>query len=373
MTVTLFDKDLRVYGSPSRYIQAQGAIGQVGRLVRDLGHRAIVVSDKLVLELIGDQLTACLAACDAAFEVVEFNGDLLLDTASQLKDVYVPTAGDVIVACGGGRAIDTGKALAEIVRAPLITVPTVASNDAPTSKNFVLYDTSHRLVEVRHLSRNPDAVIVDTQILAGAPKHMFAAGLGDALAKFSEAQACATAGGVNMFNATPPRIALAIAQCCEDTLLAHGASAFDVAGTRVVTEAFDASVEAMILMAGLGFENGGLSIAHALTRGLSLIPGAKDAPHGFQVAYGLCVQHMVAETPVPEVKLNLMRHAGLPVTLAELCGRPISQHDYEVVAQATSNVRHLKNFPAEVSARQLIDAMHSTETPFSKTPENELG
>ncbi len=373
MSNTLFDRNFRVFGSPSRYIQGQGAIGQVGRFVCELGHRAIIVSDKLVLDLIGDQLTAYLTDSGAPFEIMEFNGALLPNTGIQLAKKYEPAADDVIVACGGGRAIDAGKALADIVKASLITIPTVASNDAPTSKNFVIYDKAHQLVEVRHLRKNPDAVVVDTGILVRAPKHMFAAGLGDALAKYSEAQACARAAGVNMFNATPPRVALAVAKCCEDTLLAYGASAFDVAGSGEVTTAFDASVEAMILMAGLGFENGGLSIAHALTRGLSLIPGAKDAPHGFQVSYGLCVQHMLTETGMDAARLSLMRHVGLPLTLSELCRRPVSQDDFSAIALATSKVRHLRNFPANVSVRQLIDAMQSTETLFRKTQENELG
>ena len=37
-------------------------------------------------------------------------------------------------------------------------------------------------------------------------------------------------------------------------------------------------------MSGLGLENGGLALAHSLTRGV------KDALHGFQVAWALLVQ-----------------------------------------------------------------------------------
>jgi glycerol dehydrogenase len=46
-------------------------------------------------------------------------------------------------------------------------------------------------------------------------------------------------------------------------------------------------------MSGLGFESGGLSIAHAMTRGLSKVPGSREAMHGQQVAYGLLLQLML--------------------------------------------------------------------------------
>ena len=46
----------------------------------------------------------------------------------------------------------------------------------------------------------------------------------------------------------------------------------------------------MILLSGLGFESGGLSIAHALTRGLPRIAGLATSAHGLQVALGLLVQ-----------------------------------------------------------------------------------
>ena len=61
-------------------------------------------------------------------------------------------------------------------------------------------------------------------------------------------------------------------------------------GSGKSTVAFDAVVEANILMSGLGFENGGLGLAHAMTRGLVRTPVVDQCLHGFHVAYGLLVQ-----------------------------------------------------------------------------------
>ena len=46
---------------------------------------------------------------------------------------------DIIVGAGGGRALDTAKAVRSDVDARLVTVPKIASTDAPTSSLSVFY------------------------------------------------------------------------------------------------------------------------------------------------------------------------------------------------------------------------------------------
>jgi glycerol dehydrogenase len=237
----------------------------------------------------------------------------------------------------------------------------VASTDAPTSKNYVLYDEAGMLVEVCHLPRNPDYVIVDTEIMARAPKVMFAAGLGDALSKGAEALACAEGRGTNMFLARPTRLGTAVARACHDTLMRHAMAAYDVAGTGRVTPDFDAAVEAMILMAGLGFENGGLSVPHALTRGLPLLPGGAKAAHGYQVAYGLVVHYALMGQPLPSDVQRVYRHVGLPETLHALTGHPATGAQMAEVVAATMPVRHMLNFPRVLTPQDLFDAMSAVE------------
>ncbi|MBE0595366.1 MAG: iron-containing alcohol dehydrogenase, partial [Gemmatimonadales bacterium] len=80
------------------------------------------------------------------------------------------------------------------------------------------------------------------------------------------------------------------------------------------------TVEATILLSGLAFENGGLSIAHSLTRGLSIVPGVAEALHGEQVAWGLLVQWVLEERTEEFLadQLAFYRRIGLPRTLREL-------------------------------------------------------
>jgi len=359
--LTIFDRELKVFGAPSRYVQGRGILDRMGGFAGQIGKSAVLVADAHILPLVENTLRQSLGAAGVSLVILPFEGQLGLETAGRLSAALHESMPDIVIAAGGGRAIDAGKALADRHGLKLITVPTVASNDAPTSKNYVLYDNRDILLEVRHLARNPDFVVVDTTILSGAPKAMFAAGLGDALSKKAEALACAVGRGTTMFRARPTQLAGSIASLCCDMLIKHGAAAYDAAGSGQPNDAFDASVEAMILMAGLGFESGGLSVPHALTRGLPHVPGVGPRPHGFQVAYGLVVHHQLLGEALPSALATLYRHTGLPLSLRALAGHPISQEEIAAVAAASISVPHILNFPRQLSVDDLVEAMRTIE------------
>src|SRR5690606_37271703 len=112
------------------------------------------------------------------------------------------------------------------------------------------------------------------------------AGIGDALSKAFEVRACVEAGGRNFFEARPSRTALLLADACLETLRLHGEAAVRAVIDRKPDEAVEAVVEATVLMSGLAFESGGLSIAHALTRGFTAEPAFAKALHGELVGFG---------------------------------------------------------------------------------------
>jgi glycerol dehydrogenase len=366
--LTIFDAELRVFGAPGRYIQGRGILHRIGDFARQVGRSVVLVADVHILPLVEQTIRSSCERNGLSLTVLPFKGRLGPQTGSELSATLGEETPSIVMAAGGGRAIDAGKALADTRSLRLITIPTVASNDAPTSKNYVLYDDHEMLLEVRHLSRNPDFVVVDTALLASAPKSMFAAGLGDALSKKAEALACAAGKGVTMFRSRPTLLAGTIAAACYDTLIAHGRAAYDAAGSGETTESFEAAVEAMILMAGLGFESGGLSVPHALTRGLPLIPGVAARPHGLQVAYGLVVHHRLLREAMPAVLLELYRHAGLPLCLSDLATAKIDRSHLINVAQASIAVPHMLNFPRTLTVDDLVDAMLAIEAETTRPP-----
>ena len=76
-------------------------------------------------------------------------------------------------------------------------------------------------------------------------------------------------GGLNFFGGTPTELTRAIVGRAREILLADGEAAM---AAREPDAAFERVVEASILLSGLAFESGGLSIAHSMVRGFSVMP-----------------------------------------------------------------------------------------------------
>lgn len=351
---------LKVFGGPGRYFQGPGALRTLGESAALFGRRAALIIDSYVYGVLHERLADLCKPANVELAPLVVEGEMTPDTIASLRTQAQAQSVDMVIAVGGGKALDAGKAVAKAQHQHLITVPTVASNDAPTSKNYVLYDAHHNLLAVEHMLFNPTIVLVDTEIISTAPALFFRAGMGDAISKKFEAEQCFRNQGQNMFNAASTLTAQLIAEGCMRTLLADGAAALDAAGTGRPTAAFERVVEAMILMSGLGFESGGLSIAHALTRGLPRLPGVGQALHGLQVAVGLLVQLDLehrSDTMLDDL-LAWYAQVGLPTRLSEL-GAPTVIDDalLHEAAGLTLAARHAANFDRRLTEQELVDAL----------------
>lgn len=353
---------MKLFGSPQRYFQGPGILHKSGELTRTLGDRAALISDRQVIEMIGPQLHNALAQRNATINNLGFEGELTQRAVDKLRNQAKANAPEFIIAAGGGKGIDAGKAVAHGLGIPYVTLPTAASTDSPTSKNYVLYDDNHRMAGVFHIDRNPDSVIVDTKILAGAPAHLLGFGIGDAIAKYFEARQCAHVSGRNMFGQQPTMSALGLAKLCYDTLRADAEGALAVAGSGEPNDAFERVVEATILMAGIGFESGGLSVTHALTRGLPGLPGLRSVPHGHLIAYGLMVQLKLerGQEKLQAELYNWLPRIGLPRNLGDLTKEVATSAQWSEAAKAILAAPHMANFEREVTAEELIAAMKNT-------------
>jgi glycerol dehydrogenase len=243
----------------------------------------------------------------------------------------------------------------------LVTVPTIASTDAATSRVIAMYDDNHRLVETPTMAENPEVVIVDTGLICAAPARFLVSGIGDAIAKLYEASACARGNGLTSNGTRPLALPLVIAEACHHILLQEGASAVDACEAGVVTPELDRVVEAVVLMSGLAFENGGLSLAHSMTRGLMALPGTASALHGLHVAYGLLVQvtHEGRQDVAAELR-SFYRRVGLPSSLRQL-GEAPTEAVLRTLSTVTLTSPHLANCVPRPDVASLIAAILEVE------------
>lgn len=354
---------LRVFGAPLRYIQGPGALDSVGAQAALTGKVALLVADRVVLQLVEDKVRASCEAAGVLLGVALFSGEVTPSEIERLCDRARMLAPTAVIAAGGGKGIDIGKAVAHALGTEVISVPTVASNDAPTSKIYVVYDASHRLLSVEHMARNPSAVIVDTELIARAPARLLLAGIGDAISKTFEVAQCQSAGGANIYGGAGTLAASALAALCYDMLRANAPAALHAVERQQPDPALENCVEAAVLLSGMCFENGGLSIAHAMTRGLTAVRGARDALHGLQVAYGLLVQLVLEERDAKFVRelVGFYRGIGLPTSLEDIGVTSPTNAEIRQIAELTMTAPHVRNFLRSLDAAQIAAAIHGIE------------
>lgn len=352
---------VKVFGSPPRYYQGPGALDLLPRILADFGAKPALVIDTDVLALVGDRLRDLLSGTDHA--ILPFGGEVTVAAMESLARQARAVGAGIVVGMGGGKALDAGKGVALRYASRFISVPTVASNDSPTGMALAVYDEQHRMSAVETLPRNPEAVIADTLIMAKAPARFLLSGIGDALAKKFEAEASLRDGGTSAHHAPQLRTGLFIADGCYRTIREHGVAAMAAAGSGVPNEGFEAVVEANVLMAGLGFENGGLGLAHGITRGLVRTPQVDRAPHGLHVAYGLLVLLAVEgreEGFVADLE-GFYREIGLPLSLKALGLESITRSVIKDIAAHTTAAPKGAYLIVSASADQIIAGIEKVE------------
>jgi glycerol dehydrogenase len=353
---------LAVFCSPSRYTQGKNATAALGTEMAGLGLRgpALVLAGRSAFRLLADTWKATFRDAGIDHAVHPFGGECSHAEVERVKSAARQHEARVLVGAGGGKVLDTARAAAADLDLPVVSCPTVASSDAPCSALSVLYTEEGVFQEYRFYRKNPDLVLVDTQVIAQGPPRLLVAGMGDALATWFEAKTCVEGSVQNMRGGASTRSALALARLCHETLLEDGAEALRAVRARVVTPALERLVEANTLLSGLGFESSGLAAAHAVHNGLTAAPGTHAFFHGEKVAYGLLVQLVLEGQPraVLEQVLGFATEVGLPVTLAEI-GLPELPGDLlqKVASRATAGGETIHNEPFEVRPDMVADAI----------------
>jgi glycerol dehydrogenase len=355
-----------VFIAPHKYVQGRGVMAEIGSYLKLLGGKPILLWDDVVKGLVGQTVLASVAEAGLTPVDVRFGGEATHEEAARVAALAREHGADAIVGLGGGKSIDIAKAVSVDARLRLMTVPTIAATDAPTSAASVWYDADSNFMGFECWPFNPDIVLVDTQVIASGPPRAFAAGMGDALATWVEAEASYKTRATNIAGGVATRAAMAIARLGYEMLLEYGLEALRAVRQGVVTPAVEKIVEANVLHSGMGFESGGLATAHMIANPLSNVPECKGLMHGEKVGFGIITQLCLDEdTEVDEMNriVDFEIAIGLPVTFADLNLDGVTRDRLQMIGDACAGEGSLcRNHCFRVTADDAIDAMIAADS-----------
>ena len=354
---------LKVMQSPGKYIQGPDALQHLAEHVKPLANHAFVIADHFVFGLVEETITKSFKKEDVKFNEAIFQGECSQNEINRLGELFKESGAKIVVGIGGGKTLDAAKAVAFYAHVPIVIVPTIASTDAPTSALSVIYTDNGEFESYLFYPKNPDVVVMDTTVIANAPARLLVAGMGDALATYFEARACAEANKTTMAGGYSTLAAKSLALLCYETLLSEGYKAKLAAEGKVSTKALENIIEANTLLSGLGFESAGLAAAHAIHNGFTVIEECHGMYHGEKVAFGTLVQLVLENAPLGEIDevLDFCTQVGLPVTIAQLGFEATAPHYHDKLKAAAelscAKGETIHNMPFEVTAQDVYAAI----------------
>lgn len=352
----------QIFGSCGRYIQGYGELCNLRNYVAHMGKRFLILASRRSLKTLRAQIEAGFAE-DFSLTFAEFGGESSRKEAARLLELAQSFQADAIVGLGGGKVLDTAKAVSEYAGIPVVVVPTIAASDAATSATALLYnDEGTEVVDCVNLSYSPAIVLVDTKIILEAPTRFLVAGMGDALSTYLGARVSAAGYKENYFGGLWTHTSLEIAKLSYQLLMQYGRQAKIASEQKALTDAFNTIVEVNTLMSGLGFENNGSATDHAFFFGMLALPRyTEHALHGEGVAFSSCCQLVLEGAPsetLDEV-FRFCTDVGLPVTFEQLGLRDVTEDDLGVMAR--SMLQRPISHPFEVTEQTLVGAYKTAD------------
>lgn len=312
---------IRIFNAPGKYIQGPGLIKKLEQYTTNTGNgKPYLLVDSFIAQSYKSDIVSSYEEKNIAYHFEEFGSESSQTEVQKHVDKVQQDNYSVIVGIGGGKTIDTAKAIAHHTNLPVYVVPTAASTDAPTSALSVIYKENGEFDHYLYLRENPSAVIMDEELIVNAPVRLFRAGMGDALATYYEADAAGRSYSTTVAGGVAGQAAMSLARLCLRILLEDGIKASKAVEAQVLTKAVSNVIEANTLLSGLGFESGGLAGAHAIHNGMTAIRELDDLLHGEKVAFGTLTQMVLENRPLDEIDeiIEFCQELGLPTNFEEL-------------------------------------------------------
>jgi glycerol dehydrogenase len=353
--------------APAQVVRGVGALDQMGDTIARLGSRPLLVGGDRTLDVVQSRLNPVLKAQKLTIAQASYGADCSEKALLSLKQAAADHQADVIIGVGGGKALDAAKLLAFQCKLPIVTIPTSGATCAAWTALSNIYSEQGAFLYDVSLSRCPDLLIVDYDLIATAPQRTLVAGIGDAIAKWYEASVSSGHSEKTFLIA-----AVQQARVLRDILFQKSAIALQQPGSESWREVVDASVLMAGVIGGIGGAQCRTVAAHAVHNGLTHLLESHGTLHGEKVAFGILVQLRLEEmiqgnqlaATARQQLLKFYREIGLPQTLTDLGLESVTisalQHSAEIACADTSDIHRL---PFKVTPAQLMAAMVSTTAP----------
>ena len=348
----------------SNYSVADSGYPELAKVCEDYNYgKAVIVGGEKALKAASDKIKTALK--DSNVEILGefvYGDECTMTNVNKLLDKEEVQNADVIFTVGSGKAMDTGKVLANKANKNTFTFPTICSNCAAVTAIAVVYNDDKSFSHYDDVPA-PAHMFVETSIIAEAPDEYMWAGIGDGLSKQPEVEYATK--GVELDHTA--KTGLTLSKGCEESFLKYGEQAIEDCKNNKNTKAIEET--AMNILISTGYVSNltnqpefyyNSSLAHIFYNATTAIKREKEYLHGEIVSFGVMVLHAYAENQKELEKIaNFNKKIGLPITLADV---GITENDFEAMAEVAPNTTEWKRAEFPLSKEKFIQAMKDADS-----------
>lgn len=344
------------------YTIGPDAISSLPDIAETYGDNALIVGGKTALEKSKEKIAQALTQHGGiVFHICWYGGEVCYENIEMLKSEARKNRSNLIIGVGGGKAIDTAKGLAETLKLPIITIPTIASTCAATTALSVMYKQNGEFAETLHMDHSPLHIFIDTTIIAQSPWQYQWAGIGDAMAKYYESKAATR--NENITHSI--QLALQISLLCSEPALKYGVKAVRDNKAGIDSPDLREVILNNIISTGyasllVGVDNNGAA-AHGLFYGMTALSEIEENHlHGEVIAYGILFLLMM-DNDQDEIRrlYPFYQEIGFPTCLGDLNLKREDISD-DVIEKALVSP-NMGNMPYKVTREMLLEAIDNLE------------
>ena len=273
---------------------------------------------------------------------------------------------DGIIAAGGGKVLDAGKLISDLLDINCITVPLSASTCAGWTALSNIYTPDGKFIKDVTLKRCPNLLIFDHNIVRAAPKKTLASGIADAIAKWYESSLASSSSQDGLVQQ-----AVQMSRVLRDQLFLNGFKAFnDPLSNSWVTVAEGCALTAGMI-GGIGGARCRTAAAHPIHNGLTQLEYKNKPLHGELVGFGLLVQLNLEEKnsnsqlskQAKSQLIDFFSKLNLPISIESIYLKNATSDELNKACTfACKDNSDIHQLPFSINEKQLLEAMQSYQS-----------
>lgn len=344
------------------YTIGEKAYEKIDEICSPFGSKVVCIGGKTAISKVKDLIIKSTKL--DILDFVWYGGEASYENIDMLKSNEKVAEADMIFAIGGGKALDTAKALAFTISKPVFTFPTIASNCAGTTAVSIMYNRDGSFKEPFFFPAPAKHCFIYTPIIAQSPWKYIWAGIGDTYAKYFESEMSSRGEDLVHYHA----LGVTTSELCLYPLLKYGKKALDdfkgginsFEVEQVILSVVVTTGIASILLTAEHIIDYNTGLAHAVFYALTSYPHIEERHlHGEVVGYGVLILLLVDNNEEMFRQMyNFNKSVGLPTCLADI---EMSTDDLDRLVPMVCAMKDIDHNPYDITEEMVLKAFNKLE------------